>query len=77
MVEEWRKIKINKNGIDYDFSDTYKVFSSASEAHRATKIWKIDAVARGERNLAGGYKWQYMDDYLADWWDKEMDKIMS
>lgn len=21
-----------------------------------------------------GYKWQYMDDYLADWWEQEMEK---
>lgn len=24
-----------------------------------------------------GFKWQYVEDYLADWWDKEMDKYME
>lgn len=23
------------------------------------------------------YKWQYVDNYLADWWDKEMDKCIN
>ena len=25
-------------------------------------------------NTHKGYQWQYVEDYLADWWDKEMDK---
>lgn len=25
-------------------------------------------------NSHKGYQWQYVDDYLADWWDKEMNK---
>ena len=54
-----------------------KMYSSASEAQRETKILHIDAVCRGERNKAGGYKWIYLDDYLADWWEQEMDKIRS
>lgn len=23
-----------------------------------------------------GYKWQYMDDYLADWWEQEMERVI-
>lgn len=29
----------------------------------------------GKKNTAYGYQWQYVEDYLADWWDKEMDKF--
>ena len=28
----------------------------------------------GKKNTAYGYKWQYVDDYLADWWEEEMEK---
>lgn len=31
----------------------------------------------GKRKYAYGYQWQYVEDYLADWWDKEMDKYME
>lgn len=54
-----------------------KMYSSMSEAQRETKILHIDAVCRGERNKAGGYEWMYLDDFLANWWVEEMDKIKS
>lgn len=28
-------------------------------------------------NQHKGYKWQYQDDYLADWWEQEMGKALS
>ena len=24
-----------------------------------------------------GYEWEYQDNYLADWWEQEMDKYME
>ena len=34
-------------------------FHSTREARRQTGIYHIDACCRGEREIAGGYKWQY------------------
>lgn len=34
----------------------------------------ISMCCKGKRKSAYSYKWQYVDDYLADWWEKEMDK---
>lgn len=51
---------------------------SASEGNRiGFNQSHISSCARGERPHHKGYKWQYVDDYLADWWDKEMDKYME
>lgn len=38
-------------------------------------IFQINACCNGKRKTAGGYKWQYVDDYLADWWEQEMERI--
>ena len=43
----------------------------------STKVYQVNRVCNGERKTAGGYKWQYVEDYLADWWDKEMDKYID
>lgn len=53
------------------------IFSSTMEAERLTNIQHIYRVANGSRKTAGGYKWIYLDNYLADWWDIEMNKIKS
>lgn len=37
----------------------------------------IGKCCRGEHQTHKGYKWMYLDDYLADWWDKEMDKALN
>lgn len=29
-----------------------------------------------QQNSHKGYQWMYADDYLADWWDKEMEKAL-
>lgn len=29
---------------------------------------------KGKRKTAGGFKWQYMEDYMSDWWDTQMDE---
>ena len=30
---------------------------------------------KGNKNSHKGYNWQYVDDYLADWWEQEMERI--
>lgn len=51
------------------------VFNSASKAAKRTdcKQGNISACCRGKQQTSGGYKWQYQDEYLADWWDTQMD----
>lgn len=38
---------------------------------RNAHIWEC---CRKKRKTYKGYKWQYVDDYLADWWEEEMEK---
>ena len=53
-------------------------FPSTSEAGRnGFKQQSVSRCACGKRNHYKHIKWQYVDDYLADWWDKEMDKYME
>lgn len=35
----------------------------------------VSLCCKGKRKTAGGYRWQYLDDWLADWWKQEMDKV--
>lgn len=50
-------------------------FPSTMEAQRmGFRQGSVSRCARGERNIYQGYKWQYMDDYLADWWEHKMEK---
>lgn len=47
-------------------------FPSTQEAKRCGFVQgSVARCARGERNTYNGYKWQYVDDYLADLWDRE------
>ena len=41
---------------------------------RNAHIWEC---CNNKRKTAYGYKWQYMEDYLADWWEQEMEKAVS
>ena len=53
-------------------------FPSASEAGRkGFTLSSVTECARGEKKHHKGYQWQYVEDYLAEWWDKEMDKYME
>lgn len=36
-----------------------------------TLIWRC---CHGKKKTAYGYRWMYLDDYLANWWDMEMEK---
>lgn len=65
-------LQLNKQGA------IIKIWNNASEA---SKELKIDA--KGIYNCcnnipkyksAGGYRWVFQDDYLADWWEQEMEK---
>lgn len=62
-------------------NDFIKLWESTREASRKTQIdnksicWVCSN--KPKYKTAGGYKWQYVEDYLADWWDKEMDKYME
>lgn len=50
-------------------------FPSTSEACRnGYCLGNISSCCNGIRKTHKGYQWQYVDDYLADWWDKEMEK---
>lgn len=40
---------------------------------RNAHIWQC---CNGCRKTAYGFKWQYMDDYLANWWEEEMEKAV-
>lgn len=51
-----------KSVVQYDLNDNIvNVFDSVSQAHKLTGITNIDKAARGAIQLAGGYKWQYID----------------
>ena len=55
------------------------IWSTAAEVERkigidASSIYKI-CNKNYRYKSAGGYKWQYVDDYLADWWEQEMERI--
>ena len=60
-----------KNGV-------VKYYPSMREAERngfySSYVCKA---CKGLFKEAYGHKWQYVDDYLADWWDTEMDKYME
>ena len=36
----------------------------------STNTRRVGPCCKGERKTAGGYKWQYVEDWLADWWDE-------
>lgn len=51
-----------------------KLWVSRESAKKEIGASKISEVCSGKRYKSGGYRWQYVDDYLADWWEQEMDK---
>lgn len=54
----------------------YKIFASAKEADNyGFDHSKISKCCRGLNNTHKGYQWQYVVDYLADWWEQEMERI--
>lgn len=84
---EWCTPKENMNNPNTLYRNTHKIvrldangkllnlYLSVRDAERYTGIKNshISEVCKGmnRRKTAGGYGWQYMDNYLADWFDKE------
>lgn len=48
-------------------------WDTAKNANLKTKIHRghISSCCKGLLKTSGGYKWKYVDEYLADWWDRE------
>lgn len=52
-------------------------YNGTREASRKTNIKQqnISACCVGKTKKSGGFKWQFVDDYLADWWEDVMEEI--
>lgn len=84
---EWCTCKENMNNPNTMFRNSHRVvqmdmegnlmylYFSTRDAERRTGVRNnhISEACKGmgRRKSAGGYRWQYMDFYLADWFDKE------
>lgn len=84
---EWCTCKENMNNPNTMFRNSHRVvqmdmegnlmylYFSTRDAERRTGVRNnhISEACKGmgRRKSAGGYRWQYMDIYLADWFDKE------
>ena len=67
-IEHWKSkpvVQLTKRG------ELLKIYPNAY----STNTRHVGVCCKGERKTAGGYKWQYVDDYLADWWEQEMERI--
>lgn len=55
------------------------LWNSSMDIKRKTNFDRgnIGKCCNGVYKTAGGYKWMYVEDYLSEWWDKEMDKYME
>lgn len=58
---------------DNSLLGVYKSITSASKQLGYNNGY-IGQCCNGQREKMYGYQWQYVEDYLADWWDKEMEK---
>ena len=55
---------------------TFIYFPSATSAEiKGFDHRHISSCCRKSRKTHKGYQWQYVDDYLADWWEQEMERI--
>ena len=59
---------------------TDKIFDTVTEGAKYYNVKSashISSCCKGRQSYKtiGGYKWQYVDDYLADWWEQEMERI--
>ena len=57
-------------------NEIVKLWFAAKDAEREKQFdaSTITKCCRGKKQTHKNYKWQYVDDWLADWWDNEMDK---
>ena len=53
-----------------------KLWDALMDVHRELGFdcGKLSACCLGKRKTHKGFKWMYLDNYLADWWEQEMDK---
>lgn len=65
-------VQLSKKG------DLICVFESAAKAGEKLNIDRRSlSKCCNKQKTAYGFKWQFVGDWLADWWDKEMDKFME
>lgn len=60
--------------VQLDLNDRLLYYwDTAKNANLKTNIHRghISSCCKGLLKTAGGYKWKYVDEYLADWWDRE------
>lgn len=57
-------------------NEIVKLWFAAKDAEREKQFdaSTITKCCKGKKQTHKNYKWQYVDDWLADWWDNEMDK---
>ena len=68
---------LSKTVIQFDLDgNMLNVWNALMDAERevGARNGHISNCCRGKQQTSGGYKWQYQDEYLADWWDIEMVK---
>ena len=65
-------------GIKYDKIELYFP-STANAGKNGFHSSHIAECCRGvgHYKTVNGFKWMYVDDYLADWWEQEMEKALS
>lgn len=60
------------------FGNIIKLWYGAAEASRnGFDAGHITDCALGKRKTHKGFRWVYLDNYLADWWDMEMEKEVA
>lgn len=65
-------VQLSKNG------DVIKVWSCIKKITESLNVKQpsISSCCCKNRKTAYSYKWQFVDDYLADWWEQEMEKVV-
>lgn len=71
--KEKTKVQFNHNG------EIIKIWNSTKDCKSIIGISRqtINDCCKGRCNSAGGYQWQYLDDYLADWLEEFQDECMK
>ena len=71
---------LSKQVLQLDLNgDILKFWHSLMDIHRELNYdcGHISECCKGKRQTHKGYRWMWVEDYLADWWDKEMDKAAN
>lgn len=67
------KEPVVKLTLDNELCEWYEDAKAAAITFGSNYGSNISLCCNGKTKTAYGYKWQYQDDYLADWWDRQMD----